>query len=230
MLPTYHYKDVFETPNTKDDGTPRIPDDFNPRAALQKAFENGELSEEGSLEEFCNKYIVEKKLAESYLAHLHYLKHMKEIRSNERQKKSIEENQKSYKDYDWMEMCRKGELGKLKVKELDKYLKFNKLSERGLKADKVRRVMFHLCSDVQNTDVEIESEEEETDSFILARVIDSDLSESDSDESVDENMSDSVSMVSDKDNCNSDTENTIAIHRSRSGRQIKHTYLKDYIY
>ena len=80
----------------------------------------------------------------------------KQICFKERQKKSVEVRVKRYDEYNWFDLSQRGELGKLKVEELNKYLHFHKLSLKGLKADKVRRVMFHICRDIQHTEVDID--------------------------------------------------------------------------
>ncbi len=62
-------------------------------------------------------------------------------------------NDKDYEEYGWYEMTQIGQLGHLKVAELDKYLKHHHLSEKGKKADNVRRVLFHLCNDISNKEM-----------------------------------------------------------------------------
>ncbi len=45
-----------------------------------------------------------------------------------------------YNDYDYLELVLKGELDKLNISELEKYLEKNKLSMKGKKYDKVRAI------------------------------------------------------------------------------------------
>ncbi len=59
-LPSYHYKDVFETVKTTQDRESRPPDDYFPRAALKKAYENGSLENAKDIEQLYDQYIVKK--------------------------------------------------------------------------------------------------------------------------------------------------------------------------
>ena len=54
----------------------REPDDFQPRANLKQAFEEGKisLSDNASMVTFCNKFIVKEQLVTDYLQHLVNLK------------------------------------------------------------------------------------------------------------------------------------------------------------
>ena len=54
--------------------------------------------------------------------------------------------QKGFYEYDWDTLCRTGEIQHLLLHEIEKYLNHFKLSIQGKKADKVRRVMAHVCN------------------------------------------------------------------------------------
>jgi len=96
------------------------------------------------------------------------------IRENERKKKRSMESNKEYKDYDWPNVISSGKLSKLKVKELDKYLKYHGLSLIRRKADKVKRITSHFYVDMRSLQDTPQSSSSETET--------SDESESDSDE------------------------------------------------
>lgn len=232
-LPAYHYKDVFDSPHETEDGNDRPPDDFNPRAALRKAFDKDELQDE-SLEEFCDKYIVEQKHAESYLEHLRYLKYMKGIRAQDRQKKRDETQEKGYEEYDWSQLSEKGQLGKLKVSELEKYLKHHQLSEKGLKADKVRRIMFHVLKEVgSETVIEVQTEEQpdHKEYQVMRTIADSEV---ESDDETDEYQSQNSDSEQGNEASYSEGDSVpqlpSQIQTSRSGRVIKKVTSDDFYY
>ena len=71
------------------------------------------------------------------------LQSVNEIR---KQKRSKEKQVRALKDvhcYDWKTLVEKGELDTLKVPELDKYIKHNKLSKNGKEIDKIKRITLH---------------------------------------------------------------------------------------
>lgn len=67
----HHYKPVNDTPSENEDGSLRKPDDFMPRAQLQKAFSAGELTlnDPKVLETFADKYIVDQEYVVQYIQH-----------------------------------------------------------------------------------------------------------------------------------------------------------------
>lgn len=147
-LPMFHYKDVFDSCGNDHDDESRPTDDWQPRHNIKLAFKNGtlKLGDEDGISLFSSKYIVEKKLVEDYLLHLTTLARTKNIRESDRKEKRQEREQKSFEEYDWDMLVKTGAIQKLKVKELEKYLKHFNLSVRGKKADKVRRVLAHVYS------------------------------------------------------------------------------------
>ena len=73
------------------------------------------------------------------------LQRAKDIRRNQRKRDKAEVKNKSYEDYDCIELSSScNTLKKLTVKELVKYLTFHKLSLKGLKIDKITRIMAHI--------------------------------------------------------------------------------------
>ena len=51
---------------------------------------------------------------------------------------------KTVKEYAWLELVQSGNIQKLLVSELEKYLKHYKLSSSGTKADKIRKISLHV--------------------------------------------------------------------------------------
>lgn len=60
---------------------------------------------------------------------------------------------KQYQDYNWSDLIKSGKLSKLKVKELDKYLKEHQLPSAGKQPDKLKRMAadFYLRNDKEVT-------------------------------------------------------------------------------
>ncbi len=146
-LPEFHYKDVFETYN-HDSEHSRLPDDWQPRHNIKSMFENGELitDDEDTVTLFVNKFIVEKQLVKEHLAHLNVLERTRNLRSKDRLQRRQETRDKRFGDYDWDSLCLTGKVKKLNVQELEKYLSHFRLSSKGKKEDKVRRVIAHVCN------------------------------------------------------------------------------------
>ena len=124
-LPEFHYKHFSETLSTDESGNPRRPDDFQPRANLKVMFEENSISldDAESIERFSK---------------------MKEIRTRKKQKERNQIRAKGYHDYNWEELVEERTIGKLLVKELDRYLEHNNLPMTGKKTEKVRRIVAHL--------------------------------------------------------------------------------------
>ncbi|KAL9965167.1 hypothetical protein ACROYT_G028930 [Oculina patagonica] len=68
----------------------------------------------------------------------------KNLRQKDRLEKRQEKQQKGFDQYNWDTLCRSGEIQKLNIQELEKYLNHFKLSLKGKKYDKVRRVIAHV--------------------------------------------------------------------------------------
>ena len=75
------------------------------------------------------------------------------IRERERRLNRTIEEGKQYQDYNWSDLIESGKLSKLKVKELDKYLKEHQLPSAGKKPDKLKRITadFYLRNDKEAT-------------------------------------------------------------------------------
>ena len=83
-------------------------------------------------------------LVQAYIAHFQDLK----IQSNIRARGHIEQKnkrvQKTVEECAWLELVQSGNIKKLLVSELEKFLKHYKLSSIGTKADKIRKISLHV--------------------------------------------------------------------------------------
>jgi len=79
----------------------------------------------------------------NYIEHLSQLQSVNEIRSQERKKENQATALKDVHCYYWKTLLEKGELGTLKVPELNKYIEHNQLSKNGKKIDKIKRITVH---------------------------------------------------------------------------------------
>ena len=147
-LPNFKYKDVFDS-YTDDGAGSRLPDDWQPRHNIKREFEKGtlKLGDKEAISSFSTRFIVEKKLLEDYLYHLTTLERTRNIREKDRKEKRQQRKEKSFDEYNWDILGRTGKLQQLKVQELEKYLKHFNLSFKGKKADKIRRILAHVCND-----------------------------------------------------------------------------------
>ena len=146
-LPKFHYKDVFDTSLLQEDKTPRDVDDFLPRAEIKKQFASGVLRADDpeSIQAFSRQFVVEEEYVKEYLNNILCLSRVEEIRKKQRSRDKKAQQEKSYDQYNWKELASSKEmLSKLKVNELEKYLKKHQLSVFGLKKDKITRIMAHV--------------------------------------------------------------------------------------
>ena len=150
-----HYQNVSTTPS-HDNGTEREVDDWQPRANITKLFASGELSleKEDRVIEFSEKYIANKEYVVSYLLHLTNLSTAKKIRQNERILEQARRKERTYEGYNWLKLVLRGELSKLTILELDKYLKKHKLNLKGRKSDKVNAITVNVLRTNQANVVE----------------------------------------------------------------------------
>jgi len=111
-----HYLDVFNTPTTNADGSPREIDDFLARARVKKLFALGELSSSNkeTLADFSKTLCVPVYLLQESVKHYEELKVLSEMRSQKRQQNKIDQNVRLYKDCDWLHLIKSGILRKLK--------------------------------------------------------------------------------------------------------------------
>ena len=188
-----HFLQLKDCPKTNVSGEERLPDDFQPRANIKKLFKYGDIdiSDETSVNEFALKFCVKKEYVVKYVQHLHNLKTVQSIREESRKQNKQEQIDKDVFQYDWTNLVESGNLKKLLVKELDKYLIHHQLERRGKKNDKVKAIMCHVLQ--MRPDVQLEQNVEEiessSDEEILAMHENDDVSDSDaSDPEVDSEL------------------------------------------
>ena len=142
-LPEHHYLPYNNTPKGG-----RNTDDWQPRVQLKKERSSGRLvlSDSESVAAFSDKFIVKPKFVVEYLTHLDVVDFKKKKRTEERAKESQKAKEKNYDDYAWNNLCEDPtKLKKLRVPELNKYLKHHKLDKhlKSTKNDKVKVITRH---------------------------------------------------------------------------------------
>ena len=139
------------------------------------------MDQEGALHEFCKKFVVEEKLAASYLQHLKDLELKKRKREESRRQKKLEEQAKTNESYDWVELYRGGLLKKLTVSTLELYLAKHNINcaEGLLKQDKLdivcaniaRSLVERLSHDEEDKESEEEDDDDEIDGDVVLEEI-----------------------------------------------------------
>ena len=124
-----------------------VPDDFQPRVQLRKLFVEGSIKcgDNDKIEEFSKKYIVSPDLVKEYLEHLRNIEVRKNMRQEEKHQAKKDEETEGYGDYNWEELYKSGNLKKLKVAELNKYIFCHNLSRRKMsKSEKLNLLSAHI--------------------------------------------------------------------------------------
>ena len=101
-----------------------------------------------SVAAFADKFVVKSKFVVDYLQHLEVMEFKRKKRMEERARESSEAKGKSYEDYPWAELCEDvSRMKKLRVPELDRYLKHHGLKEhlKSSKNEKVKVIVRHCC-------------------------------------------------------------------------------------
>ena len=131
----------FETPTSR-----RFPDDWQHRANIKKEFSDGNLQTETDIDRFATKFAVDPKLVKEYVQHLNDLKQRSKMRAAQRGRKCQQLRQNTFEEYEWRQLVLGGEISRLKVFELDKYLdKHNLLTgKKALKDNKVKCKISHV--------------------------------------------------------------------------------------
>jgi hypothetical protein len=143
----FHYLDVHNTP-TEVDGEARAIDDFQPRKQAADQMKERKLESEEQLDTFSKKFIVEKTKLRKYTEHLTYLEIKRKKRAENRKQMSEQEQQKTFLEYNWLELFEKCLLSTLKVHVLDKYLSHYKLQGKLKlkKAEKLCIIQRHIAT------------------------------------------------------------------------------------
>jgi len=183
-LPEYHYLPYNTTPREG-----RNPDDWQPRVQLKKERGSGRLvlSDSESVAAFSDKFIVKPKFVVEHLKHLEVVDFKKKKRAEERAKESQKAKEKNYEDYAWKDLCEDPtKLQKLRVPELNKYLKHYRLDKhlKSTKHDKVKVIARHwlLQMNPERTDL-LQTRLREKDSAENESLLDVDNDDSDEDNS-----------------------------------------------
>ena len=89
LLPTYKYRHVRDTP-LQTDNHQRAVDNFQPRKQLKLAFSVGKftLDDDEKINDFCNKFIVDRALVVKHLEAMQWSKFRKTKRKEERREAS----------------------------------------------------------------------------------------------------------------------------------------------
>lgn len=142
---------VWETPLTDVQGKPRAVDDYQPRVQIALSYKEGGLHIDNNeaIENFARKYAVEEVLVKKAIEHHVDIERREHIRRNQRKVNQQESREKPYNEYDWQQRVIDGDLKKLTVSELEKYLKHHNLPQTGKKTDKVRRIICHVSGNVE---------------------------------------------------------------------------------
>ena len=155
------------------------------------------------------------------------MKWTKEIRAKKRQTDAAEKTSKTVHEYSWKKLLEDGQLGKLTVMELNKYLEYHNLPLWGNKADKIKSIAVHLTTDVTAVDVEeAEDLDDEGSEEVIDTIGDSDSSEDegDSDEDESDSEEDFLSEIDkekdNEDSCSEEIQQNSHL-TTRSGRIIK---------
>ena len=182
-LPEYHYLPYNNTPREG-----RNPDDWQPRVQLKKERGSGRLvlSDSESVAAFSDKFIVKPKFVVEHLKHLEVVDFKKKKRAEERAKESQKAKEKNYEDYAWKDLCEDPtKLQKLRVPELNKYLKHHRLDKhlKSTKHDKVKVIARHwlLQMNPERTDL-LQTRLREKDSAENESLLDIDNDDSDEDD------------------------------------------------
>ena len=144
-LPEYHYLPYQQTLNEG-----REVDDWQPRVQLKNQHASGAvvLTDPESVAAFADKFIVKSKFVIDHLHRLEVMEFKRKKRMEEKARESRETKEKSYDDYPWADLCEDAaKLRKLRVPELNKYLKHHELKQhyKSSKEEKVKAIIRHSC-------------------------------------------------------------------------------------
>ena len=83
-------------------------------------------------------------MVQAYIAHLQDLKILSNIRARGALSRKTNVLKKTVEEYAWLKLVQSGNIKKLLVSELEKYIKHYKLSSSGTKADKMRKISLRV--------------------------------------------------------------------------------------
>ncbi|CAB4011421.1 Transient receptor potential cation channel subfamily A member 1 [Paramuricea clavata] len=151
-----HYLPVADTPLCTENDTPRPVDDWQPRANITKLFQDGEISlqQQDEITTFSETFYVIREYVVASIEHLTNLQSTKQIRSRGRAEEQRHRKERKYDEYDWINLVLQGELSKLTIPELDKYITENKLNKKGKKKDKLDAITADVLRKHQGRPIE----------------------------------------------------------------------------
>ena len=131
------------------------PDDYPPRKCLKDLHEEHSVSvinDGDTIKSFCSKYNVDEKLVITYINRIKDINIRKDIKTREAEERKRQEAERTYKDFKWDGiLIESGKIEKLKVKELDFYLKEHGLTTFGRKLnDKVKAFRCHYYRHIRS--------------------------------------------------------------------------------
>ncbi|XP_062616534.1 uncharacterized protein LOC134278232 [Saccostrea cucullata] len=216
----FHYKSIQETPVDN-----RSTDDYQPRVQLKKLFSEGHISSSkpDTVLEFSKKYIVNEDCVQQYLQHLESLKLQKDKRLQLSRRNRIERAEKTYTDFDWIQMFEQNLIEKQSVQTLDKYLVHHKLGSFHYKAEKVQVIQRHIASSL--TLPQISDDDDDDDEDLVIEAYDSESEESDDSEESESDTGESGNETEERER----EENRTEVNITNSRRSVKKpSWLKDY--
>ena len=133
---------------------------------MKEYLAQGMLKSENDFEHFCRTFACEKILVKKCVQHLQILEINKRKRADIRNIQQQEQESKRYQEYEWTKLFEEGELTKLKVKELDKYLIHHNLrkSLNLRKKEKVTLISSHIASSRLQTETPPQPDDSDSDS------------------------------------------------------------------
>ena len=167
-LPSYNNLDVFDPPLV-DNNKLRPPDDFMPRAVVEKLFKEGELQNMEDIKTFANQYVVKAEIVNDYIKHLKNIEFTKQLQATVTKNEANTRKTKNYEDYNWSAMIKDGSIVKLTVIELNKFLQANKLPQQVNKPDKIKTIVNHL--QVTELSIPLGDDTDEDEEVILAATV-----------------------------------------------------------
>ena len=169
------------------------------------------------------KRAIKETAVRKYLEHLDNLK-MKKLKHAEDRRKKLDNRNKSYNDFSWIEMFHKGTLAKLTVPTLNIFLDYHNLanSKKMTKKQKLHVIIAWLAnSEIKDMDQNVDHEDDDDD--IGNDSSTEELSSSDSEDVVLQEVGDSSSESE------LECEESSLTRNSRSGRPFM-TYLSCHFY
>ena len=102
------------------------------------------MQQQAEITKFSETFYVKREYVVGCVDHLTNLQLRKQIRARTREVEQNRRKEKKYEEYDWLDLVLQGQLNKLKVQELNKYITENKLNTKGNKQDKINAITANI--------------------------------------------------------------------------------------